>query len=123
MFSQMLPPLDLIEYGIPPILVGLIIGYAIGGSSHLSIRERIGFAVAICLLGGLTLSVLMFVWLPVTTQSVLFGIISFSGGYAFGTVYHWSPPEKPASKPHVIFEPEDEEEFDHEIDKALGRDG
>jgi len=121
-FSQMLPPLELIEYGIPPVLVGLIIGYAIGGSPHLSIRERIGFAVVICLLGGLTLSVLMFAWLPVTTQSVLFGIISFAGGYAFGTIYHWRPPEKPASKQHVIFEPEDDEDFDREIDKALGRD-
>ncbi len=123
MFSQILPSLELIEYGIPPILVGLIIGYAIGGSSHLSIRERLGFAVVIYPLGGLTLSVLMSVWLPVTTQSVLFGIISFSGGYAFGTIYQWSPPEKPSSKPHVIFEPEDDEEFDHEIDQALGRDG
>ena len=122
MFSQVLPPLDLIEYGIPPVLVGLVIGYAIGGSSHLSIRERIGFALVICLLGGLTLSVLMFVWLPVTTQTVLFGIISFAGGYVFGTIYHWNPPERPAPKPHVVFEPEDDEEFDREIDKALGRD-
>lgn len=68
------------------------------------------------------ISVLMFVFLPVTIQTVLFGIMSFAGGYVFGTVSHWSPPEQPASKPHVVFEPEDDEEFDHEIDKALGRD-
>jgi hypothetical protein len=121
-FSQVLPPLELIEYGIPPVLGGLVIGYAIGGSSHLSIRERIGLAVVICFLGGFMLSVLMFVFLPVTTQTVLFGIISFAGGYVFGAVYHWSPPERAASRPHVVFEPEDDEEFDREIDKALGGD-
>jgi hypothetical protein len=117
-----LPPLELIEYGIPPVLVGLLIGFAIGGSSRLSIRERIGIAVAICFLGGLMISFLMSVFLPVTTQTVLFGMISFTGGYVFGTIYHWSPPERTASKAHVAFEPEDDEEFDREIDKALGRD-
>lgn len=121
MFSQVLPPLELIEYGIPAVLGGLAIGYAFGGSSRLSIRERIWFGVIICFLGGLMLSVLMFVFLPVTTQTVLFGIVSFSGGYVFGTMYHWSPPVRPISKPHIVFEPEDDEEFDREIDEALGR--
>jgi len=120
--SQILPPLELIEYGIPAVLVGLVIGYAIGGSSRLSILKRVGLATVVCLVGSLMMSALLYVFLPVTIQTVLFGIISFTGGYVFGTVSHWSPPEVPASKPHVIFEPEDDEEFDREIDKALGRD-
>jgi len=117
--SQIMPPLELVEYGIPAVLAGLVIGYAIGGSWRLSLRERVFFGVAICFLGGLMLSFLMYALMPVTTQTVLFGMISFAGGYAFATMYHWSPPEHPAPKRHVVFEPEDDEEFDREIDKAL----
>jgi hypothetical protein len=114
-----MPPLELVEYGIPAVLAGLLIGYAIGGSWRLSLRERVCFGVTICFLGGLMLSFLMSAFMPVTTQTVLFGMISFAGGYAFATIYHWSPLKHAAPERHVVFEPEDDEEFDREIDKAF----
>ena len=119
--SQILP-IDAVIYGIPAVLGGLAVGYAIGGYARLSVLERIGLGLIVCFLGGLTVSLLMSPIMTMTMQSVLLELISFAGGYVFGTLSHWSTPERQVPKRHVVFEPEDDEEFDREIEKALRHD-
>ena len=55
-------------------------------------------------------------------RQFIFIILSYLGGYALGAVANWAPlPEKPAKR-HIIYEPDDDDEFDREIEEAMGSD-
>ncbi len=120
MLSQVTSELFLIAYGVPALFVGLLAGYSFGGHKSLTRVERIGFGFVICVLGGLVMTFLLTPFAPVSMPNVFVQVLSFSVGYVFGALNHWAPTESSARKRHVVFEPEDDEEFDREIDKALG---
>ena len=71
---------------------------------------------------GYTLFTMGFLFIPITTFEVILIILSYFGGYALGAVANWAPlPEKPPKR-HIIFEPDDDDDFDKEIEEAVGGD-
>ncbi|RDE12784.1 MAG: hypothetical protein C4K49_09540 [Candidatus Thorarchaeota archaeon] len=120
MLSQVTSELFLILYGVPALLIGLLAGYSFGGHKSLTRAERLGFGLVICVLSGLVMTFLLAPFAPVAMPNVLVQVLSFSFGYVFGAFNNWAPIESRAPKRHVVFEPEDDDEFDKEVDKALG---
>ncbi len=123
---QGIPNVDVAILGVPGILLGLLCGYIFGGMTSLSFNYRIGLGVIISFFGGL-ITGLLFIseplvsYLPfeVGTFEMILMILSYFGGYALGAVANWAPlPEKPAER-HIIFEPDDDDDFDREIEDAL----
>ena len=126
---QFTSPTDASILGIPGLFIGLVFGYIIGGMMSLNFNYRIGLGIIISFFAGL-ITALVFIsepinsFLPETlsvrTFEVIFIILSYLGGYALGAVSNWAPlPEKPV-KSHIIFELDDDDEFDREIEDALG---
>ncbi|KXH70515.1 MAG: hypothetical protein AM326_04245 [Candidatus Thorarchaeota archaeon SMTZ-45] len=119
--------LDVAILGAPGLLIGIASGYFIGGMEDLNFNTRFGLGVIISFFGGMITSLLfltMDLGLPITitTYEVILIILSFFGGYILGAIANWAPlPEKPPKR-HVIFEPSDEEDFDREIEEAMGGD-
>ena len=105
---------------VPGLLIGLIIGYTLGGMEDLTMEYRIGLGIITSFFGGFITGLLFYVQFNLSTLEVFLIIISFFGGYALGAIANWAPlPEKPAKR-HIIFEPEDDDDFDKEIEEAMG---
>lgn len=128
---QFTSPTDASILGVPGLVIGLLFGYFLGGMTSLNFNYRIGLGVIVSFFAGLITS-LVFIsdpinsFLPesvsVRTFEVIFIILSYFGGYALGAVANWAPlPEKPAKR-HVIFELDDDDDFDREIEEAMGSD-
>ncbi len=122
--------LDATILGGPGIVIGLIFGYALAGMTSLNASYRIGLGVIVSFFGGLITS-LLFMSEPITTFiaftvgpfEVLLIIVSYFGGYALGAIANWAPlPEKPPKR-HIVYEPEDDDEFDRELEEAMGGSG
>ena len=107
-------------YGIPGLLIGFGVGYVIGSQKNLSTRDRIGLMALIGAIGGLIISLAITTVFPLTSLDVFLGILMCIGGTAFGGAINWepAPPKLPESR--ILFEPEDDDEFDREIEEALG---
>ncbi|MHA2352952.1 MAG: hypothetical protein ACXAC0_02775 [Candidatus Thorarchaeota archaeon] len=126
---QVIPTLDVAILGVPGILIGLLFGYILGGMTSLSFDYRIGLGIIISFFGGMitalighTLFTMGLLLIPITTFEVILIILSYFGGYALGAVANWAPlPEKPPKR-HIIFEPDDDDDFDKEIEEAMGGD-
>ncbi|MFW9834256.1 MAG: hypothetical protein ACFFEK_09695 [Candidatus Thorarchaeota archaeon] len=122
--------IDAIIPGAPGILLGFILGYILGGTSSLSVKQRVGLGFIISLFGGM-ITGLLFLSPPLNTlitfegntfEFLLFLILSYFGGYTLGAGSNWAPsPEKPPER-HIIYEPDDEEEYDKEIEETMGSD-
>jgi hypothetical protein len=106
-------------YGMPGLLIGFGVGYVIGSQKNLSTRDRIGLMVLVGAIGGLIVSLSIMTVFPLTSLDIFLGILMCIGGTAFGGSINWesSPPKLPQS--HILFEPEDADEFDREIEEAL----
>jgi hypothetical protein len=126
---QVIPTLDVAILGVPGLLIGLLFGHVLGGMTSLSATYRIGLGIIVSFFGGLiialvyyTLNTMSLLLIPITTFEVILIILSYFGGYTLGAISNWAPlPEKPPKR-HIIFEPEDDDEFDREIEEAMGRD-
>ena len=117
---QVLPSYEDAFIAVPGILIGMAIGYAIAGQEDLAWKYRIGLGVVTGLFGGSITGLLLYNYLDNTTFEIFLIIISYFGGYILGAIANWAPlPEKPPER-HVIFEPDDDDEFDRQIDEALG---
>ena len=113
--------LDIALIGIPGLFIGLMIGYIVGSMSSLRVVDRIGLGIAISGIGGLILSLVIGFYIPITTTfEILFVILAFAGGYGLGLFLNWKPPIKSGPKSHIIYEPDDDDAFDKEIEEALG---
>lgn len=114
------PTLDIALIGIPGLLIGLLIGYVIGGMPSFRLIDRIVLGTIISGLGGLILSLVINFFIPIFTLEMIFIILAFGGGYGFGLFLNWKPPSDSGPKSHIIYEPEDDDAFDKEIEEALG---
>lgn len=121
--------IDVIIPGLPGILVGLSLGYIIGGMSSLGYTQRIGLGFVISIFGGMITNLLFlspplnayFQFQGSTFDLLLFLTLTYFGGYALGAGSNWAPlPEKPPER-HIIYEPDDDD-FDREIEEAMGSD-
>ena len=117
---QVTHSLDIALIGIPGLLIGLVIGYIIGGMSSFRLIDRIGLGTIISGIGGLILSLLLSLYFPINSPEILFIILAFAGGYGLGLFLNWTPPKTSKPKNHIIYEPEDDDDFDREIEEALG---
>ena len=118
---QVTHTLDIALVGIPGLFIGLMIGYLVGGMSSLRVVDRIGLGIAISGIGGLILSLVISLFIPITTTiEMIFIILAFAGGYGLGLFLNWKPPIKSGPKSHIIYEPDDDDAFDKEIEEALG---
>ena len=106
-------------WGIPGIFVGFIIGYAIGGSKNLRISDRVLLMIAFGLLGGTIIAFLISSLYQVGTFEILLSILATFGGIIFGAATHWERPPPPPPERHIIFEPDEDDEFDKEIEDAF----
>lgn len=113
-------PLDIALIGLPALLLGLVIGYVIGGMPNLRLIDRIGLGIIISGIGGLIFSLLVSFFFPITSLEMIFIILAFVGGYTLGLFLNWTPPIDLGPKSHIIYEPDDDDAFDREIDEALG---
>ncbi len=117
---QVAPTLDTALLGVPGILIGLLLGYTIGGHESFRTIDRIGLGIISSVFAGVITSVVLMIFVPVTTFEAIFIISSYFGGYALGAVSNWAPtPEKPPKR-HIVYEPDDDDEaFDREIEETL----
>ena len=51
---------------------------------------------------------------------MIFIVLAFIGGYFLGLFFNWAPPADSGPKQHIIYEPDDDDAFDREIEEALG---
>ena len=110
-------------YAAPAIFVGIIIGYILGGRSSFSELDRIATGAIISVVGGLVTTFIIASYAPVDggMSALLYGIAGFAGGCVFGQLVSWQPYYKRDEKKiRMIFEPEDDDEYDREIEDALG---
>ena len=117
---QVLQTLDIAVIGIPSLLIGLIIGYLVGGQSSLRVIDRFGLGIMVSGIGGLILSLAMSFYIPLQSPEILFIVLAFAGGYTLGLFLNWAPPKNTKPKNHIIYEPDDDDAFDREIEEALG---
>ena len=126
---QVIPSLDVAILGVPGLLIGLLFGYILGGMTSLGFDYRVGLGIIISFFGGMITSLIMYslytmglLLIPITTFEVILIILSYFGGYVLGAVANWAPlPEKPPKR-HIVFEPDDDDQFDREIEEAMGGD-
>ncbi len=112
----------MLYYAAPGIFAGIILGYIIGGRGRFSEMDRIATGAILSLVGGFVVAFVMSSYFPMDEglAPLLFSIVGFFGGCAFGQLLNWVPYEKrEETKTHIIFEPEDEEEYDREIEEVF----
>ena len=117
---QITPTLDIALMGIPGLFLGLVIGYMIGGMANLRSVDRIGLSIGISGVGGLILSLAISFFIPITSLVTMFIILAFIGGNILGLVLNWTPPVDSGPINHIIYEDDDDDAFDREIEEALG---
>ncbi len=117
---QVTQTLDIAFLGIPGLLIGLVIGYVIGGLSSFRMIDRLGFGLIISGIGGLILSLLINTFIPFYSFEAVFIVLAFAGGYYLGLFLNWTPLIIPKPKNHIIYEPDDDDAFDKEIEEVLG---
>ena len=126
---QGVPTTEVTILGLPGLLVGLLFGYILGGMTSLSFNYRVGLGFIISVFGGIITGLVFnsppletYITFSVGPFEYLFMIMSYLGGYILGAVSNWAPlPEKP-KRSHIIYEPDDDEDFDREIEEAMGSD-
>jgi hypothetical protein len=106
-------------YGIPSLFVGVGLGYIVGGMKSLKSSDRLLLGLASSAIGGLAIVLALTAFLPFSSSGVILSILAFGGGFIFGAGTHWDAPAKPKPKSHIIYEPEDDGEFDREIEKVF----
>jgi hypothetical protein len=116
---QLPPTFDMAILGVPGLFIGLGLGYFFGGFESFRAIDRIGLGIISSVFAGVITSVVIMIYIPLSTFEAIFIVLSYFGGYFLGAISNWAPsPEKPP-KSHIIIEPEDDDAFDKEIEDAL----
>ncbi|MGY5874300.1 MAG: hypothetical protein RTU30_01015 [Candidatus Thorarchaeota archaeon] len=119
---------DMIQMAIiggPGIIVGLIIGYILGGIKSLGMIERGGLGIVIGVVSGVIVMLLLVSLLPAyvtaTIDGAILSILAFTIGIAFGAVINWEASAPIGPKRRMTFDPdEDDAEFDRQLEETLG---
>ncbi|MCF2137362.1 MAG: hypothetical protein K9W43_09025 [Candidatus Thorarchaeota archaeon] len=115
---QLIPYETLIIYSIPSILLGLGAGYVLGKQSDFSGKSRVALSIVIGFIGGLMVALFTSVLREGDPSLYLLSTLSMLGGIFFGLVVGWIPtPHRYVH--HIIYEDDDDEAFDREIEAAL----
>lgn len=119
---QTAPSLDLAFLGIPGIIIGVVIGYILGDMDTLTLMYRVLIGGFINIIGGIILSLLISQFLlALDSLEMVFIILSLIGGFFLGMFLNYSPHLNSSKRNHIIYElDDDDEEFDRQIEEALG---
>ena len=117
---QVAPTLDIALIGMPGLFLGLLIGYIVGGMPSFRLIDRIGLGIIISGAGGLILSFAINYFILISSLETIFIVLAFVGGYCLGLFLNWESPATSGPKHHIVYEPDDEDAFDREIEEALG---
>ena len=118
---QAVPSIDLASLGILGILIGLFVGFLLGGINSISSTYRILLGLFLNIIGGLILSLLIsYSIYPLNSLEILFIVLSLLGGFILGLFLNWKPYLHTSRTNHIIYDPdEDDEEFDRQIEEVL----
>ncbi|MFW9926483.1 MAG: hypothetical protein ACFFDM_06910 [Candidatus Thorarchaeota archaeon] len=118
---QVTPTPDMAILGIPGVVIGLILGNYFGGFESFRAVDRIGIGIISSIFLGVISTVVMKIFIDLTTFEAIFIVLSYFGGYILGAASNWAPTPKKSSKSHIIYEPDDDDDeaFDREIEDAL----
>lgn len=119
----MMQPISTLEIStviLPSILLGVMYGYSIGTMRSYRIAGRAALTLIVSIISGVLLSIPLAYFVPISTFTILLSSLSVLGGTILGLFYNWTPPEEPVRKSHIIYETDDDEEFDREIKESLG---
>lgn len=103
------------------MILGMGCGYAIGALKDTGRWERIALGGLVSLIGGFIVSLIFGSYVMMRMPPIPLQIASFTVGTIVGGVWHWQTPIRQRSSPHIIFKPDDDEEFDRKIDEAFRR--
>ncbi|MBS3794025.1 MAG: hypothetical protein KGY80_03965 [Candidatus Thorarchaeota archaeon] len=99
--------------------LGIGTGYVIGGLKDAGRLERIALGALISVIGGVLISLLFGTYLMTRLPPIPLQIVAFTVGTITGGVWHWQTPVSKDPDRHIIFEPDDDEEFEREIEEAF----
>lgn len=105
------------------ILLGVGSGYVIGALKDAGRFERIGLGIVISLVGGFLVSMLFGMYVVMHMPPIPLQIAAFALGTTAGGIWNWQTPLDKTSPDHIIFEPDDDEEFDRKIEEAFEKKG
>lgn len=106
---------------LPSILLGVLFGYFVGEMTRLSMTNRAILSIVLSIIGGTFISFLLSSILTISLLTIFLSITAALGGIILGIWYNWTPPSKTIAASHIIYEYDEEEEFEREVDRALGR--
>lgn len=107
-------------YGFPPIIVGLFFGYILGNKEKIPYLYRGLLCAIISVVGGYFLAQYGLNYLlPVTFNFIVLTIMGFAGGVILGMILNWKPYLYEYTTQHIVYEIDDDEEFDRKIEEAL----
>ena len=109
----------LLVYGIGPVIVGIIAGFPLGSIEKLQSIERVLLAILVGGSIGVIFSLAVAPFVPATSISYILAVLVSTGGTMMGMALNWNPAKPRGSKHHIIYEPDDEDAFDREIEEAL----
>ncbi len=113
--------LNAIWYVAPSLIIGYILGHIFGGKNNYTNSERVILMFVVGFFGGLIISLIVGKYTIISTQYLLLGIATFIAAILFGAVMNWTPHIDTRPKTHIVYDFEnDDEEFDREIEEALG---
>ncbi|TFG15473.1 hypothetical protein EU537_00200 [Candidatus Thorarchaeota archaeon] len=112
--------IQIIQFWSIPLFIGLGSGYALGGLTEVSQILKMTAMPIISIVGGYILAASFALSLSVDWNLVILSILSFLGGGILGMVINWRTHSEEIPKRAIIFTPENDEDFDREIKKALG---
>ena len=126
-FAPIIDNISLITVGM---ITGLVFGYFICGMSSLSLDYRIGLGIIISSFAGLITGFLLIAlnspYFSFTPESEAFEFLLLAlsnfGGYILGAMANWAPLPHKAPERHVVFEIDEDDQFDREIEEAMGGD-
>jgi hypothetical protein len=124
MEASLLQVLDLfgsLIYGFPPIVIGTFIGWILGSRERMIYLYRALLGAIISIGGGYLFSFLIeyLVSIPTTTNLIILSIMSFAGGVILGALLNWKPLLSLKEGSHVIYELDNDEDFEREIEESF----
>jgi hypothetical protein len=109
-----------IVYGIPPIFIGTFFGYILGSRERIPHLYRILISAIISVGGGYFLAqYALNILIPVTFNFIILSIMGFAGGVILGMLLNWKPYVHEYVTENIVYELDDDDEFDRELDEAL----
>ena len=106
--------------GVIALFIGLVFGFILGSMEDISSNYRIGLGLIVSFFGGMISSLFFLSGNLDSSLMMIPGILACLGGCVLGAIASWVPPSAKPPRRYIIFEPDEDDEFDREIEEALG---